>query len=1029
MATTNILDYAKKYIQLARTRGLTPRNPVSFEFKPYPNNQKDIYQVVVSYTEPSFADKPYNLLWIDGNPASPKFQRVLLRTSHTSDGTYRGTWQEITDYANLYKSSQFFRFVVENASDLGIDPGQLNTPLASTARIGKVILKDDHASSIAVSDSDPRMSDARDPTTHDHADYPRTKIRINSKDYAQVDSSITPVAGAVLAIVGRDPVDAHKFIGEWRKPSLDNVDWTSPKLLNLRISLPGNASYMSDNASIKLVATAEWENNVVQNPAGVIWSIEENVVGVTISVDGTVTAPDLGADVVLKVTAKLKDPVYGNIVVGTYDLHIRNTFIPDDEVVSLSIVGKDSLFFRERDTYAVYVTFKKGGLVAVSPSNFVVDRPQALILTGMVGEGARINADTVATLTATFDYNGNTFTATKPVTVKAQRMTELQITGASSINSEGSASYTFFALWSNGDKEQVTPDFFQAVPSTYTVISGNKVTAKKEQTANRQVELQAGFTSSTNNQFIDAKKTITIVKEAEQEFLSDFIIQGADTIIEGRSSAYRFLAIMNTGSNFTVDPDTFTSSNVAVAYIVNKTVNAGQVNADTVVTLTATYTYNGVTRTATKDIVVVNVVPTVALSSIQILGNDEVQQNSQNDYTVLATYSDGHTLQIQPDEFKMTTVTPYASFDGTSGRLTVGALDIPSLSLTLSATYTENGVTKTASKTVIAKGNPPTKVRIEIVGPSTIDEKTTGNFTARYLMSDNTTQPITGLQWLILQGGEYATIDSNGLMTAKEVTQDQTVLLRASDGTLNSQASVVIRNVADILPESLTINGATDVIGGVDSPYTAVALFTDANTLDVTKSATWSVSIVSGATVPSINKDGVLTTTVVSSPSVVKITAVYQLESAVVTATRNINVLPADVPSAYGPRYGTHAKVMSTAGYDKAFFESLTQNLTETGKQILNIPAGSSTEANGLFWYVAWPAKLAYGYFRDPTSGFAGSWDGAMEFGDFNFVGAAEISIDGVLYYVYRADFPFGAQYSFTFELTYGSTNSLSGMP
>lgn len=1025
---TKIQEYATQYIKLARMRGLTPRNPIGFEFRPYINNQNDVYQMVVSYTEPSFADKPYNLIWIDGNPASPNFQKVLLRTSHTSDGIYRGTWEEIVDYADLYKSSQFFRPIVENAYDLGIDPGQLTTPLAGTTRIGKVILKEDQSSSIVVGSNDPRMSNARTPTSHDHADYPRTKIRINSKDFVQVDSSIAPVAGSVLALVGRDPVDIHKYLGEWRKPSLDNVDWTSPRLLNVRVSLPGNASYMSDNTDIKLVATAEWENNVVQDPDGVIWTIEENAIGVTIDPDGTVHAPDLGADVVLKVTAQLKDPVFGKTITGTYDLHIRNVFVPEDEIESLSIAGKDSLFFRERDTYIVYALFKKGGLVAVNPDNFVADKG-ALVLTGLFGEGARIDKDTAVTLTATYEYNGNLYTATKKVTVKAQRMTELQINGATQINSGKSASYTFFVLWTNGDKEQVTPDFFNAVPSTYTTISGNTVTAKKETESNRSTELQAGYTSPVNNQFIDARKTITIIQEAAEEFMEDFVIQGADTIIEGRSSTYRFLAIMNTGSNRTVDPDSFTSSNVGVAYIVNKTVNTNLVTKDTKITLSATFTYKGYTRSATKEITVINAEPAVALSSIKILGDTDVQQSSQHDYTVLATYSDGRTLTVQPDEFKMTTNTSYAGFDGSTGRLTIGAIDIPSVNIVLSATYTENGITKNATKSIVAKGNPATKVRIEIVGPSTVDEEKTGQFSAHYLMSDNTTQPVENLSWMILQGGEFATIDSkSGLLTAKTVTQDQTVLIRAGDGELNNQASVVIRNKADVLPESLTINGATDFVGGVDAPYVAAALFADGTTKDVSQSAEWSVSVVSGQVTATISK-GMVTATVVSAPAVIKLTAIYRLEEKVVTATRNVNVLPEDVPTAYGPRYGLHTRVMSMDGFDKDFFESLKTNLTETGTQILNIPARSSTEANGLFYYAAWPARLGYGYFRDPVSGFAGSWDGAMEFDDFNFVGGIGVTIDDVLYYIYRADFPFGDQFSFSYELTYGSKDPLSGMP
>lgn len=1026
MATT-IQAYASQYVKLARLRGLTPRNPINFEFRPYPQNQNDVYQMVVSYTEPSFADKPYNLLWIDGNPASPTFQKVLLRVSHIGDGTYKGSWDEITDYAELYKSSQFFRRVVENAYDLGIDPGQLNTPIAGTTRLGKVLLNGEDPTSTAISSNDPRMSDKRKPTSHDHADYPRTKIRINSRAYAQVDSSITPVAGAVLALVRRDPIDTNKFIGEWRLPSLANVDWTSPALLNLRISLPGNASYMSDNTSVKLVATAEYENNVVQDPDGIVWSIEENAIGVTIDSEGLVYSPDLGADVVLKVTASLRDPVFGKVVVGTYDLHIRNIFIADDTIESISIAGKGTLFFRERDTFMVYAVFTKGGLVAINPTDFTVNNP-ALILTGMIGEGARVDTDTACTLTATYEYNGNTYTGTKVVNVRAQRMTEMQMNGATQIESSQSAAYTFFVIWSNGDKEQVTPSFFNAVPSTYTSIAGNVVTARKETEANRTTELQAGYTSSANNQSIDVRKTITIIKEAVEDFMTDFEIQGADTIIEGRSANYRFQMTLNTGTTRSVDPDSFESSNVAVAFIVNKTVTANEVAVDTQVTLTAKYTYKGVERTATKTITVINVVPTVALSSIQIVGEANVMQSSQHDYVVLATYTDGRTLSISPDEFKMTSVTSYASFDGSIGRLTVGVIDIPSVNITLAATYTENGITKNTTKAIIATGNPATKVRIEITGPTTVDEEKTGQFVARYLMSNDTKQNIPNLVWSIIQGQEFASINTAGLLTAKTVMQDETVLVRASDGEMSSQASVLIRNVPDVLPESITIAGATDFVGGIETTYQGMALFNDGNTRDVSADAEWSIAAVSGNVTPTIDK-GKVTTTIVSAPAVIRITVVYRLEGKMVTNTRNVNVLPADVPTAYGPRYGLHTRVMSMAGFDKAFFESLKTNLTETGTQTLNIPANSSTEANGLFYYAAWPARLGYGFFKDPVSGFAGSWDGASEFDDFNFTGGIGITIDGVLYYVWRADFPFGEQYSFTYEVTYGSTNPLSGMP
>ena len=94
--------------------------------------------------------------------------------------------------------------------------------------------------------------------------------------------------------------------------------------------------------------------------------------------------------------------------------------------------------------------------------------------------------------------------------------------------------------------------------------------------------------------------------------------------------------------------------------------------------------------------------------------------------------------------------------------------------------------------------------------------------------------------------------------------------------------------------------------------------------------------------------------------------------------------------------------------------------------------SNASTSANNKFGYVAYPKSLGYAYVRQRASlagayGFAGSWDGAMEFGDFNFVGAAEVTIGGVPYYIYRNDWPFeNNQYYFSF--TYGSSNTLSGI-
>lgn len=1335
MSVTTIDGFAKQYIALARTRGLTPRNPITFLFRPNANDQTEVHQVVVSLTEPSFSEKPYNLIWIDANTGSPQYQYVLRRTSAVSDGNHRGSWVTVNDYAQLFAQKQFFRRVVENASDLGIEVGDLEIAHATTSRLGSIVTKtepSDPTMPIAVSSSDPRMSDARYPTNHDHPDYARTMIRLNSTAFVEVASSNEPQPGYVLAIVDQDPVNPNKYIGKWVKATADNVEWESPHLLNLRISLPGNASYMSDNSSVKLNIDAEWSNSIEHNPTGIEWSIEENVIGVTIAQDGTVTAPDLAADVVLKVTARKRDPVYGNWVSATYDLLIKNAFIPDDELVSISIVGADSLFYKQKETYTVTARYKSGAVATVMPSNFTVDKTEAMSLVGLQGTAKKVSTDTVAKLTATYQYNGLTFSATKNVTVKAQMITLLEVLGSATIASQASAAYTFKITWSNGDTEMITPNSFTAAPTTYTTISGNVVTAKKETTQDRTVVLTATYI--TADQTVSGNKTVTILKEDVAITLTSLAIQGANTIRSEESANYTFLATYSDGHTKLVDPTTFTADRLDIVTIVNKTVNAGKVSSDIPVKLSASYTEDGITKTATLDILIMNVVPVVDLSSIKIVGPSSVQEKTTTPYTVLATYSDGHTATISPNEFRLQATSQYATFS--NSELVVGAVSIANTSVTLYASYTENGITKTATLPVSIVGNPPTVTSLEIRGQDSMNENTTATFTAWEILSDGTDRQVASPTWSVIQGSAVASIAQTGVLSAGEVTQDTTVLIRATYDGRNAQKSVLVKNIIVITllsvqplapspvfdfgtavgvtrdlhstltfsdsttregasgelsytlstaaqeyfeivaggttgwrirtkkalsgffgtltfqlnvvatvgtvsktgnvqftvvgptddvstveiigpdsitegtvsgdylvrvtrlsgatneyaslptwslpqgaayatmsvgststrvkltvpansisqnqtatlraanvtvdgktyapekviqlinqaatitkreligptavnkgetgtyilrltfsdsttvdltpvitrssgsttgftfpgnntivgntvsttqtaiitgtasynsqsqtanltvtntpapptPDSVTITGPASIIGGVTTAYTATSTLSDGTTPDVTADSgtTWSVAVKSGTATGLSVAGGSLKSNAVTADAVVTITVSYVKNGKTVTATKDVTLKPQQ-SSDLGARFGYHSKIKSTSGYDAQFVQGLQTALTTTGQQLLNCPGNTSTSSNNVFFYVAWPKSLGYGYFVESVQGFAGSWDGALEFDDFNFAGPAEVTINGVDYVIYRNDFPFDGL-AYTFKLTYGSSNPGSGI-
>ncbi len=795
MAQT-IDGFAKQNIQLARIRGLTPRNPINLLFRPNANDTTDVYIVVVADTEPSFSDLPYNLIWVVSNKGDPQFQAVLRRTSHVSDGMHRGSWVTITNYNDLFNSRQIYRRVVENASSMGIDPGDVQLSKANTSKAGTVLLampSPTPNTALVVSDSDPRMADSREPTDHDHEDYPRTKIHLNPSQYVEINSSNSPQEGYVLAIVDVDPTNPNKFIGRWVKPTMDNVVWTSPRLLALRLSLPGAMSYMSDNSEVQMVCTAEWSDRVAQNPPGVEWSIEDNALGVTISPTGVVTAPDLGFDVTLTVRARMQDPVYGNWVETEYPLLIKDLYLENDTLVRITITGADTMFSGQREVFSVTAHYASGSKVPILPLDFTSNNPY-LVLSGLIGEAKPAPNDQIAELKAVYTHDGIDYTATHSVTVKAQILTEMQIIGPESIMSEKSAEYLFRVKWSNGLWEYVTPTRFFMVPTGYATIEGNKVTANKTTDVDYNITLRAEY--SLPGTATSASLNVRLVHVPEPAFLTELMISGATIIQENTGTSYSFLAKYSDGTIRTVTPLTFTSNRPDILTITGNYVEAGSVTRDVQTVLTATFTDGPVAKEATLNLTVLNVVQTVDLVSIRITGPNVVQQSSRVSYKVIATYSDQSQKDItSPDEFKLTTQTNYATVDGLD--LIVGSVDVPVVPLTLAATYQENGIRRTTTYAIQLIGSEPVPVSLTIEGQDGIDELTDFVYKARVTMSDTTTKIVPAV-WEVVQGKQFATIDQNGKLSAGSVDKNETVLIHATAEGLVAEKTVTIRNVADV---------------------------------------------------------------------------------------------------------------------------------------------------------------------------------------------------------------------------------------
>ncbi|MCL1926366.1 MAG: hypothetical protein FWF95_04415, partial [Syntrophorhabdaceae bacterium] len=200
---------------------------------------------------------------------------------------------------------------------------------------------------------------------------------------------------------------------------------------------------------------------------------------------------------------------------------------------------------------------------------------------------------------------------------------------------------------------------------------------------------------------------------------------------------------------------------------------AKSVNSDRNVTVNASYTSGSVTKTASLTVTIKNVAAT--LSSIAINGAASVNEGTTATYTTTATWSNGTTSTVSP-AWSLSS-TNYASINS-SGVLTAKSVNSDQ-TVTITASYTTAGVTKTTSKTVTIKNVPVTLSSIMINGISSVNKGASATYTAIASWSDGTTS-IVSPTWS-LSSTTYASIDSQGTLTAKNnVNSDQTVKITAN---------------------------------------------------------------------------------------------------------------------------------------------------------------------------------------------------------------------------------------------------------
>ncbi|HAA04438.1 MAG TPA: hypothetical protein DCE18_13925, partial [Syntrophobacteraceae bacterium] len=128
---------------------------------------------------------------------------------------------------------------------------------------------------------------------------------------------------------------------------------------------------------------------------------------------------------------------------------------------------------------------------------------------------------------------------------------------------------------------------------------------------------------------------------------------------------------------------------------------AGQVSSNQSVIVTASYTSGGVTRTGSETVTVVNSTSggsgTVTLSSVSVTGAASVNEGTTANYIATAVFSNGTTQNVTTSA--SWTDNSSAATIGGGGVLTTGQVT-GNQSVTVTASYTSGGVSRTGSKAV-----------------------------------------------------------------------------------------------------------------------------------------------------------------------------------------------------------------------------------------------------------------------------------------------------------------------------------------
>ena len=688
-----LAQWSEQQISIAEFyRNLSESNPVTLRI----SSGAQQFDVVVSYVEPGYGSIAANVIWVC--VADDYYGKVFRRTSSSQTHPFLYTWQQLTEYSQLFEQppvwsvqqvqkGELFRYGPKLANEK--EPGIFR--LSSWGQ--------------PIPDTHVALRNKRIPLPHAHAPVPTTKINVGGLVIDISDTDL-PEAGDVLLIVNAN----GQLKGEWRKLSTADIFYTGLWPVRFYLGLPNGP--IDELTQVQLRAYIEMEDGstVEVKPK---WTVANPTYG-TVNEDGVFTSRGVLGDRTVRVTANFIHPETDTPWSASGDISIRDV---DAALVMTGIIieGPSEVNKNGTANYIVYAQFSNGTRSPVLPDFFLSSTPSVATISqnGTLRAANVIGADAIR-LTASYTHKGVSKLATFDVNIIDNTVypESATIVGPDSVKENSAATYVLEVVFTDGKKQQVAVrNWAHSNQSVGRIdpILGKLVTSGLD--GNTETTITASVT--IEGLTIGAEKTVFVLDTTVYPHSVEIV--GPSEIVEGRTGSFSARIHFTDGTSaiknviWAQTNPTAGTLGATGYYVATK-----DVQGDTETNLTATYFENGKTVVGEKRVTVKDTDNIPALA--RIIGNTSMFSGETQLLELEITFKDGSTARMLGDWTVSNTNVASISDSGVLQAKPVIELAV----INVEGSYEASGVRVSANFTVTINSADTRPVSASIIGPSSV---------------------------------------------------------------------------------------------------------------------------------------------------------------------------------------------------------------------------------------------------------------------------------------------------------------------